>query len=197
MTSQDILLNEEADLLLFLADELDPQQRAVLEARLQAEPALRERFAVMQSVDTRLASVQSVSVSSAFVSERALKSSLRLVREQVLLRNQKLSAPRGFRVPPYAIAAGIAIVFTLGFIGWLYTTPPVNVTAAPVLANNTNANTQGGFAPGTFGPGSGGFLTGAFSPIGVDQYGDASRRIDQEIDALSMLADFEEGQDSN
>lgn len=193
MTSQDDISSEEADILLFLADELDPQQRNVFEARLKANPSLRTRLAELRAVDERLCSVSVPNASTAFASDRVLKSSLRLVREQVILRNQSAAAPRVFRIPPYAIAAGIAIVFTLGFIGWLYTTPPV-VVSPPAVANNNRQGFGPGFAGNVGGPAP--FLSG-FVPVGVDQYGDASREIDQEIDALSMLADFEEGPESN
>ena len=174
--------------MLYVAGELEPAQVASLEARLSSDAAMREQLADFQGVDARLRSVRSESVATGYLSDRALKSSLRLVREQVLLANQAASIRPVFRVPPYAIAAGIAILFTLGFISWLYTTPPVSNTPAPAggLARSPGggpANQFGGFAG----------LTAAFSPVGVEQYGEASQQIDLELDALSMLSDFEEG----
>jgi hypothetical protein len=190
MTSQDKLIGEDAELLLYLANELEPPQRVAFEARLQESSALRQQLTDLRGVDETLSVGTKLSASSAYVSERALKSSLRVVREQMMVHHQRLGVAQPFRVPRYAIAAAIAVVFTLGFIGWLYTTPPVT-PSSPAFSNRTalpsNTPANPGFALG------GGFSS-AFLPIGVDQYGESSREIDQQLDALSMLSDFEESE---
>lgn len=192
MNLQDGLSRDEAELLLYVADELDPARRLALDARLAAEPALRRKLADYAAIDGVLRTAHSDSTATAFLSERALKSSLRLVREQVLVMNQASTAARApFRVPPYAVAAGIAIMFTLGFLAWLYTTPQT-APLMPPTATNTNGNglvRTGPFGGTGFGYGG---LTRAFGPIGVEQYADTSQQIDQEIDALTMLSDFDE-----
>jgi hypothetical protein len=190
MTSKNAISSDEADLLLYLADELEPQARAAFEVRLQQHASLRQQLTELQEVDQVLSAAKGMSATSSFVSERALRSTLKFVRETALRPKYLDYANRSglrLRVPPYAAAAGIAILCTLGFIGWLYTTPPVSSSVGPVSTNNNpafmpNANFAVGFG-----------LSNGFLPVGVDQYGESSRAIDQELDALSMLSDFEEG----
>lgn len=193
MANEETLSREEADVLLYLADEMNPLQKQAFEARLAAEPALRTRLSELDVLDARLRGAPAPSASLAYLSDRALKSSLKVVREQAARRGYLDYSTQSsrFRVPSYAVAAGIAILFTLGFIGWLYTTPPVSVT--PAVSVQQNNPRQG---PG-FG---GGGLTTGFGPVGVDAYGESSLQIDHELDALSMLADFQEansGDDTN
>lgn len=188
MANDEILSRDEADVLLYLADEMNPLQKQAFEARLASDASLRAQLAELDVLDARLRNTPAQSASLAFVSERALKSSLKVVREQAMRRGYLDYATQGsrFRLPPYAVAAGIAILFTLGFIGWLYTTPPISVTPSVISQNNPR------FGPGP-GQGSGqGFgLTTGFGPVGMDVYGESSMQIDHELDALSMLSDFE------
>lgn len=172
--------------MLYLAGELESERVDALVARIASEPDLSRQLAQLQDIDARLRSVHSETVATAYLSDRALKSSLRLVREQVMLANQAAAARPAFRIPRYAIAAGIAVAFTLGFIGWLYTTSPVSNSPAP---QNNLARSPGGFGNNQY-VGWGG-LTSAFSPVGVEQYGEASQKIDQELDALTILSEFE------
>ncbi len=187
MASHENISRQDAELMLYVAGELEPAQLASIQSRLRADPALQQRVAELQQVDAYLRTARADGASMAFVSERALRNSLAVVREQVMQRNHAAAARRVFRFPPYAAAAGIAIALTLGFITWLYTTSPVSQTPVP---NGPIANNQRGsqFSPG---PGPRTF-SGGFGPIGVDQYGESSRQIDQELDALSMLSEIDD-----
>lgn len=192
MARKDTITNDEADLLLYLADEMDLDARVALEARLRGDADLRQQLADLQAIDQVLVGLKSDAKESAFASRRALRSTLRVVRENALrpkYLDYASAARKRFRLPPYSVAAGIAILFTLGFIGWLYTTPPVT-PGVQAISNNTPS----------FMPGNGGWtnisLSSGFAPVGVDEYGESSRAIDLELDALSLLADFEEGGDT-
>lgn len=186
MTNRDEFSQEEAEMMLYLFGELDQTQVASFESKLAESPALREQLESLRGVDNRF--VADRRPGTAMASERALKSSLRVVREQLLVQNSAVAAVARFKLPPYAVAAAIAVVFTLGFITWLYTTPPVTNQPAQPQANRTM---PGGLFPM---PGQGPITTG-FAPTPPDMYAESSQQIDREIDALSMLSDFEDRSD--
>lgn len=110
--------SDDALLSALIDDELPPERAAELRARLAEEPALAARYEALRRADRR--------VRRAFASADPgplPEAVLRLLRDagerpapaRSAKKTVSLPAPRRFRPPPAALAAGIALFF-LGFV---------------------------------------------------------------------------------
>lgn len=189
MSQEEDTSTTQQELLLFLADELSPAQRAAFERRLENDPSLQAQLNDLEGIDAQLKTDVIAMAAPQFISDRALKQSLRLAREHATSISAASYANRQpFRIPTYAKVAATFAVLVLGFVGWLFTTSPISSTDQMATRSNPTASNPAfsdrGNAPLP--------LAGAFGTIGVDQYSESSREIESQIDALSQLAEFED-----
>lgn len=189
-TENDILNAEDADLLLYVAGELGGADRVALESRLKTDAQLRSRLDAMAELDTFMRADASVRPVDPTDSRVALTNTIRLVREQALLLQNRpplrMPSRRLVGVPRWVWGTAVAASVAVGALVWISNSEPPQ--SKPVVVAQGNNNDTSPFA------GRGDFIAFAsgFLPIEAEGSESPVSEINNELDALDTLAMMEE-----
>jgi anti-sigma factor RsiW len=123
--------NDEQLLLLYMADELSPADRAELDARLGRDPALAQKLdrlaSIQLEIEARLERLdRSVGAVRADVIARQIGRELRQRLASPKVQLPSRSAPPRHRMLPWLIPSGIAAAFVVGMFAWMHHRAMVN-----------------------------------------------------------------------
>lgn len=183
---KDILSQDDATLLLYVAGELDELHRRTLDERLSGDASLRQRLEELTSLDRLMRGEAEERPVDPVDSRVALAGALRLVREQALILGSR--PPLRFRrrrlagVPRWAWGSAIAASVAVGALVWVTNSDPPAIPAPPTAQNSFFGGRGDGF-----------MFAQVFS--GTDAEGiDSSTagEIATQLDALETLATMDE-----